>query len=503
MSLKKNILANYASQIYVTLVGIVMVPVYFKYMGVEVYGLIGFFAMIQTWFQLLDIGLTPTISREAARYKAKEINQLTFYELLRALSYIFWTVGLLAACFLFFFSGYISVSWLNLEHISNVDAKYYMELTSITVGARWLSSFYKGAISGYENFVWLGYFNSSIASLRFIGVIPILLLFDGTPQNFFLYQLVVSVMELGLLYIKTRQTFPFLHIIKNSSFNLRQIFSPVKRTLKFSLSVAFTSSIWIFVTQSDKLVLSRILSLSNYGEYSLAVMAAGSILIITAPITAVFMPSMVLSASKGDDSNLLKKYKIATQLVVSLASAATAMFIFFSQSLLWVWTGDKELAERVTPVLILYAVGNYFLIISGLVYLLQYAKGMLRMHVIGSVIYLMLLIPSTIYFAIHKGVIGSGVVWVVINLLYLIFWVPVIYTKLKIKNYNSWLIHDVLKFLLASLTVGGGMKLIPIIALSRVSTFIYLFIFGLITLIVSLSMSNEIIYKAKEWFGYD
>lgn len=33
MSLKNNILANYVSQIYVTLIGIVIVPLYIKYMG--------------------------------------------------------------------------------------------------------------------------------------------------------------------------------------------------------------------------------------------------------------------------------------------------------------------------------------------------------------------------------------------------------------------------------------------------------------------------------------
>ena len=68
MSLKRNILANYASQLYVTIIGIVMVPLYIKYMGSEAYGLVGFFSMLQAWFGLLDMGLTPTMSREAARF---------------------------------------------------------------------------------------------------------------------------------------------------------------------------------------------------------------------------------------------------------------------------------------------------------------------------------------------------------------------------------------------------------------------------------------------------
>lgn len=54
MSLKSNIAANYASQLYTTLIGIVLVPLYLQYMGTEAYGLVGFFVMLQAWFNLLD-----------------------------------------------------------------------------------------------------------------------------------------------------------------------------------------------------------------------------------------------------------------------------------------------------------------------------------------------------------------------------------------------------------------------------------------------------------------
>jgi O-antigen/teichoic acid export membrane protein len=49
-SLKRNILANYVSQFYVTIIGIVAMPLYLRYLGVEAYGLVGFFAMLQAWF---------------------------------------------------------------------------------------------------------------------------------------------------------------------------------------------------------------------------------------------------------------------------------------------------------------------------------------------------------------------------------------------------------------------------------------------------------------------
>ena len=112
MSLKKNILASYASQIYVTLIGIVMLPLYIKYMGAEAYGLVGFFAMLQAWFTLLDMGLTPTMARETARFRGGATDALSYRRLVRALEGIFLVVALVGGTAMFAASGYIAHDWL-------------------------------------------------------------------------------------------------------------------------------------------------------------------------------------------------------------------------------------------------------------------------------------------------------------------------------------------------------------------------------------------------------
>src|SRR5262249_61763233 len=52
------------------LIGVAFAPLYIKYLGVEAYGLIGIFAVLQAWLTLLDMGMTPTLNREVARYTA-------------------------------------------------------------------------------------------------------------------------------------------------------------------------------------------------------------------------------------------------------------------------------------------------------------------------------------------------------------------------------------------------------------------------------------------------
>ena len=87
--LKKNLIANYIGQGWTAIMGLVFIPYYIKYLGIEAYGLIGLFAMLNTWLSLLDMGLAPTLNREMARYSASKTNSSkSIRDLLRSVEYV-------------------------------------------------------------------------------------------------------------------------------------------------------------------------------------------------------------------------------------------------------------------------------------------------------------------------------------------------------------------------------------------------------------------------------
>ena len=90
ISLRLSVAANYASQIYTTLISILLIPLYLGMMGAEAYGLIAFFSMLQSWFIVLDLGLSLTIARESARYFGGALAPLDYRRLYRALSRYSW-----------------------------------------------------------------------------------------------------------------------------------------------------------------------------------------------------------------------------------------------------------------------------------------------------------------------------------------------------------------------------------------------------------------------------
>lgn len=436
MSLKRNITANYLSQIYVTIIGIVMVPMYVRYMGMEAYGLVGFFAMLQAWFQLLDLGLTPTMSRETARFRGGATSGDSLRALLRSLEWIFVVLATVGSLAIVAAADPIARTWLKVEHLPISQVRMSITLMAVIVALRWVAGLYRGAVNGFEQLVWLSGFNIFIASLRFVLVIPYFIFVGVTPIHFFGYQLSIAFIELAVLVYKTYALFP-----KKSGRKIdASQWSELRSVLRFSLSIAFTGSIWVLVTQTDKLLLSKLLPLSEYAQFTLAVLVASGVTVISGPISGALLPRLTKLAAEGNEAGLRQLYCQATQFVCAVSIPAALVLAFFPEHVLWAWTGNKEIATGAAAVLRLYGLGNGVLALSAFPYYLQFAKGDLRMHLLGNIVFVVVLIPALIIVTARYGMTGAGYVWLASNTLYLTCWVPLVHRRLANGMHKTWLL---------------------------------------------------------------
>ena len=454
MSLKKNILANYASQIYVTVIGIVMVPLYVGYMGAEAYGLVGFFAMLQAWFQLLDMGLTPTMSREAARFRGGVTDALSLRRLLRALEGIFIAVAIIGAAAMIASAGVIACDWLKVQQLPQDEVRHAIRLMAVTVALRWVCGLYRGAVNGFEHLVWLSGFNIAVATARFVLVIPVFIFLGTSPAQFFAYQVVVAIVEVMVLVAQTYRLLPKVDARQRMAWQWK----PLLGVLKFSLSIAFTSLIWVVVTQTDKLVMSKVLLLSEYAYFTLAVLVAGGILVISAPISGALMPRMTKLNAEGDESGLIRLYRQATQVVGITAVPSALVLAFFPEQLLWAWTGDVVVASKAAPILALYAIGNGLLALAAFPYYLQFAKGDLKMHLLGNALFVVIFVPLLVWASTSYGARGAGYAWIIANLLPFIAWLPFVHRRFVKGLHTKWLLIDVLPVAILPIMLAFGLQ---------------------------------------------
>jgi O-antigen/teichoic acid export membrane protein len=463
-------------------------------MGAEAYGLVAFFTMLQVLFSLLDMGLTPTIARETARFNGGATNALHYRRLVRALEGVFLLVAFAGGGILFFLSDLIANQWLKANQLPTSEITFSLKVMAVIIAMRWMGGLYRGAINGSEKLVWLGAFNSSIATLRFVGVFPVLIFIDSSPTAFFLYQLFIAAIEFMGLALKAYQLLPRIP----AGQKIRWAWAPLKPVLKFSLTIAITTIVGILVMQTDKLVLSNILPLAEYGHFTLAVLVASGIMIVGGPVSAVIMPRMANLEAQGKHDELIALYRRSTQFVAVLAGATTTTIALGAESLLHAWTGDVALAKDVSPILSLYAWGNGILVVSAFPYYLQYAKGDLRIHLIGNAVFIVLFIPVIILVASKYHGVGAGYVWLGMNLLSFVAWLPLVHRKFSPGLNAKWYLQDVLAILvpiiIAGLLVNGWMGRQD----NRWIQLMELGLMGTLLLVIGGLASSTVLNKAKD-----
>lgn len=461
ISLSRNIAANYASQAYVTLLGILMLPLYVRYMGVEAYGLVGFFTMALLWFQMLDMGLGPTLARETARFRGRATDALSLRRLLRTLEGVFLAVALLGGSAMMASADAITVRWLNVQHLPLDEVRNAVMLMAAIIPLRLVSGLYRSAVMGFEDQVWLSGVNIAVATARYVLVLPFFIVVGTSPTEFFGFQLAVAATELLVLAWRT------YWLLRHAGGGTGAVpstpweWQPLKKVLKFSLGMAFTGSVWVMITQTDKLILSRLLPLSEYAYFMLAVTLASGVIMISWPISVALLPRLTSLTAEGKDVEMIRLYRNATQMVGVIAIPAALVLACFSEQVLWAWTGDALIAREAAPVLALYALGNGILAFGAFPYYLQYAKGDLKLHLIANALFLVVLVPALIWGTWRFGVIGAGYAWLGTNLMYMFFYVPMVHGRFGKGLHASWVLHDISAIVLVTLAGIGLLYLLP------------------------------------------
>ena len=135
-SIGANVFFNYLGQGYVILIGIVVLPLYLKYLGAEAYGLVGFFTLLASWLQFLDLGMTPTLGREIARLKEKPHEHWRLLTVVNSLERVFFLIAALSGISLFVFKGRIAADWLTFSELNPTTVSTAIGVMAGNAGSR-------------------------------------------------------------------------------------------------------------------------------------------------------------------------------------------------------------------------------------------------------------------------------------------------------------------------------------------------------------------------------
>lgn len=432
MSIRRNIIANYIGQGYTILIGIAVLPLYLKYLGAESYGLVGFFVVMQSWLQLFDVGISPTFAREVASVRGGSRDFFQLRRLLHSLEVIFLAIAASIGSGIVCGSTWIAHSWLKVVSLPLSEVRYCIALMGLMVALRCFAVLYSSGLKGMECQVWLNVAAVFIATLRFVGALALLCWVSSEPAHFFQYQLLVGVIELAVMRVR------FYRVLPGSGVAFGFAWEPVRRVIPFAGGVAYLACVWILLTQLDKLLLSHLLPLKEYGYFAVATVVANGIMLISAPVSQALLPKMTYLLAQHEEQQMLALYRKATQLVAVIVFPLAGMAAVYSSELLLLWTGDRAAAQWAGPVLFWYVLGNGLLAVGAFQYYLQYAHGNLKMHVAFNTVFGAITVPVIAFAAYNYSALGTSKSWFFLNLVAFLVWPPVVHRVLAPGLHGKW-----------------------------------------------------------------
>lgn len=480
-----NLAAGVASTAWTAIVTICTVPLYLHYLGVEAYGLIGFFTALQAMFAVLDLGLSQSINREVAR--AHSVDELTrVRDLLHTLAMGYWAVAVVIAVGMWAAAPWVARHWLSASldagTLSNVVA-----LMGFTVACRFPLALYLGALIGARRMGLVSLIEIIMVAIANLGAVGILAVISPTLEGFFLWHALVA-----LIHILLVQAVAWRVLQREGGPRPRFDMAGLQRIWRFSAGLAVTAILGAIFVQSDKVVLSKIVSLSDLGRYTLAGIAARSLYVLTAPAFSAVYPQMASMLAAGRIDEIAKLYRFGTRLLMAVLFPAAVFLAVFSTMIFTLWTGDPGLAQSLYPVVGLLLFGTALNSAMHFPYALQLAFGQSSLPMMINMILLAIFVPLLILLSLRLGIVGAAAAWAILNTLYLFLGTWLTHRRLLPGVGFHWLGGDVGFPLLASLIIvgGGGMALRSMDLPAPAAAAIGLLLAGLAFLAIFLSTSG-------------
>ena len=452
-----NVVWNLFASIWLSCLNVALVPVFIRFMGIEAYGLVGFFGTIQAALNLLDFGLSPAINRQMARYAVQPEKRQEARDLVRTLEVGYWGLALLIGIGIFSLSYFMAYYWLQTVQLPKQVVQQAIMLIGLVAACQWPLSFYSGGLQGLQKQVLLSRINICAITFRFCGAAVVLWLVSPTVTVFFIWQAITSAAHTLAI------TFFFWRSLPMTDQAPRFRLGLVKVIGQFAGGMGAITVVTLILVQLDKIILSKMVPLEMLGYYTLAGLVSNGLAMLGGPIFHALFPSFSELVAKGDFRKLREIYHRGSQLMAVAVLPVAVTLAIFSQEVILLWTGDKSIAEYMHYVVIFLVLGTALNSLMSLPYALQLAYGWIGLTFYTNLLAIFVVIPSFIFFISLYGLVGAAIVWFMLNSMYLLVVIPTMHRRLLPGEHWRWYLEDVGRPLAASILVGGiGRLLIPL-----------------------------------------
>ncbi|MBI4934161.1 MAG: oligosaccharide flippase family protein [Actinobacteria bacterium] len=403
--LGRNISANFAANAWSTVLSLVLTPLYLKFLGVEGYGLIGFYMSWIAIVGILDTGISATAVREIAWLEARPDEKNRIPVLLRSLEVTYWGIVLLVGAGFLVAAWCFGAGWFHASELRPELVRDALMLMAVSLVVQVPSGLYIAGLMGLQRQVEGSGLVALFGTVRGLGAVLVLWKISPDIRAFFAWQIAICGLQTAVM------RWSLWRRVRADRYSPRFSLEVLRSIRGFAGGMILVTAVSVVITQADKMILSRMVSLQLLGFYMLAWTVASGLSRVATPLIQAFGPRFTELVSQGNEGALAREVRLASQLMSVLLLPPAALLAFLARPILLAWTGNPTVAAGAAPILAILVVGTALSACSYPALSVLYSRKRLRPVVVVNLASLVVLLPLLVIAVVHFTVMGAAVCW--------------------------------------------------------------------------------------------
>jgi O-antigen/teichoic acid export membrane protein len=438
MSVRDGLIAGLLGNVVSALVGFAVIPVYLRLLGPEGYGLVGFFVTLQGWALLADLGLSTAMNRELARFSAGVLSPVRVRELLSSVERAYAVLAVALGLLVIALAHPLAAHWLQAGSYPQEALARSIALMGLALASQWMTALYRACLLGLQRQALVGLATGASGLVRGIATVAVLAFASPSIDAFLWTQVALGAIESLALWRFVAARLPAV------SDPVRASWQALSAVRPFALGVAATMILASVLTQLDKLLVARWVTLEQFGYFMLAVMISSGLSVLMVPMNNVVFPRFSEHVAAADGDGLAREYHRFSQLLSVGLLPPALLLALFAEPVLRVWTGDATAARAAAPIMSVWVLGTALNGIMLVPYAAQLAHGWTRLGATLNVVAAVCMVPALAYLVPRFGPVAAAWVWVAINVSYIGIGVPLMHRRILRGEKASWYVRDLL-----------------------------------------------------------
>lgn len=449
------IITNYGGQLITLTLALIFVPAYIRILGVEAYGLIGFYITLNGAAAIFDLGISATINRELARAVVERRPAEQVRDLVRTLEICYWAIGIAIGGIICLFAPQIARYWLKSGSVPLATVTTVVRMMGVILALQWPLTFYQGGLIGLQRQVTVNAIQVAAALFRYAGVLLVLIIAPNITA-FFAWQILTSAVQVVIIRSLTWILLPCAPV--PAGFRI----AALRQVAGFTGGMAATTFVTFLLSQSDKILLSKVLPLREFGYYMLALSLNNAFRMLGPPIASAMFPRFSALAAERDSRKIMDLFRTASQLVSVVVIPTSLVGAVFATQIIGLWIGDPNVTDQVAPIARVLIIGSALNNLMGLPYDLTIAFGWTRLGLYQNAISLVIIVPLLIALTARFGALGAGFTWCILNLGYFLIVPRIVFSRLLPGALRQWYKADIgVPLVVSFVAVVAGRLLLP------------------------------------------